>query len=210
MIDILLSSFSKKQKSIFKLLKFWKIFVPLLLSLVFCFLYVGLQHIWWIILGIISIITFFVIIYIEEKKQYNDIEIIFQNYNQKLDELKETLENYKYGENNECNWYSEDKIIYLIECLENSLEKDFQPNLYISMAKSTSIPIISFIAGIIAEKWEMEKAIAIALFILLLVISMIGMAAFGNFICDIVVKSQSKEQKKLLLLQLKDLLQRDF
>lgn len=210
MIDILLRSFSNKQKSIFKLPEFWEIFISLLLSFTFFILYVGFQHISWFILGITSIIIFFIIIYNNEKTQYNNIENTFRNYNTKLNELKEILESYKYGENDEHNWYSEDKITYLIECLENSLEKDFQPNIYVSMAKSTSIPIISFIAGIIAEKWEVEKSIAIALFILLLVISMIGMAYFGNFICDIVIKSQSKDQKKLLLSSLKDLLHRDF
>lgn len=207
MIDILLSSFSKEQKSVFKLLEFWEVFISLLSIFAFFILYIGFQHISWFILGITSIIIFFIIIYKNDKTQCDNVETTFQNYNAKLNKLKETLESYKYGE---YNWYSKEKIIYLIECLENSLEKDFQPNIFISMARSISVPIISFIAGIIAEKWEMDQAISIALCILILGISIIGMIAFGNFICDIAMKSQSKDQKRLLLSLLKDLLHRDF
>lgn len=93
-------------------------------DIAFLMLHQGTTKIVFIILFSLSIIATLIIIVLWEKYDLGRCREKIDNQNSNLDGIKNILESFQYGNNNtNNNWYSAEKIKYLIQSGEAYIEK---------------------------------------------------------------------------------------
>ena len=109
------------------------------------------------------------------------------------------------------NWYSKAKISHLICSFESYIEEEEKRNAkLINLGKTLILPIIGFVAGVIAERSSIEFTLSVGIFALLFIICAYSVCLLFKSIVNTIFKSSSISEMKYLLSLLKDLLVRDF
>lgn len=135
----------------------------------------------------------------------------FVEYNKKLNLLHDVLTEIKYSKNGKKNWCSKNKIEYLInECTEMINHRLLPQKQTLEFVKLMILPIISFVAGVISQKTNIEQAIQYAVIALFIVIIIWGIKQIIEFIEEITMKSSSVSTIESVRHMLSDLLVRDF
>ncbi len=149
----------------------------------------------------------------KKEKALND----YKDYNKELDNLRIILEKAKYNnpnsssssQPNKLNWYTKDKINYLIAEFEKlSSRKSKDPS--IDILKILLIPVVTFAGKAIADKANLNTTISVALCAILVIISLWGVIIIFKSIFDWIFYSMSDSQAKRIHSLLKDLYIRDF
>lgn len=140
------------------------------------------------------------------KKGWNE----YVDYNNRLNQLRDVLAELKCNDNG-ANWNSKNKIEYLInECTEMINQRLLPQKQTLEFIKLMILPIISFVAGVISQKTNIEQAIQYAAIALLIVIIIWGIKQIIEFIDEITMKSSSINTIESVRHMLSDLLVRDF
>lgn len=124
--------------------------------------------------------------------------------------MRDVLAELKCNDNG-ANWNSKNKIEYLInECTEMINQRLLPQKQTLEFIKLMILPIISFVAGVISQKTNIEQAIQYAVIALLIVIIIWGIKQIIEFIDEITMKSSSINTIESVRHMLSDLLVRDF
>ena len=135
-------------------------------------------------------------------------QLKFKEYNKRLDIIKKLLIELKY---NHKNWYSSEKIQYLIESGELIVEKYKSTNArLLDLGKTFLFPIISFVAGAISSNAKLSEIFLIAFVISFLLTILVFFTKLLSLIVDLAFKSSSIKEIEKLVQLLKDLHSRDF
>ena len=162
-----------------------------------------------VIVSIGSFIGMLVVVSIWDKNNIKRYSNHYENLNIRLDILKNILKNFRYG----CfkNWYSKAKINHLICSFESYIkEKENRNTKLINLGKTLILPIIGFVAGVIAERSSIEFTLSVGIAAFLFIICVYSLQLLFEAIENIIFKSLSIYEMKYLLSLLKDLLARDF
>lgn len=162
-----------------------------------------------LIFSLLSIIALYVVIALWERDNLKRYNTQFKEHNKRLDIIKKILIEFSYDDNK--NWYSAEKIQYLIQSGELSLEerKNTDTRLF-DLGKTIFFPIIGFVAGVISDKANLNEIIGITIIALLVLIISVSLAKILSFVTDLILKSSSINEMNSLILLLKDLYSRDF
>lgn len=162
-----------------------------------------------LIFSLLSIIALYVVIALWERDNLKRYNTQFKEHNKRLDIIKKILIEFSYDDNK--NWCSAEKIQYLIQSGELSLEerKNTDTRLF-DLGKTIFFPIIGFVAGVISDKANLNEIIGITIIALLVLIISVSLAKILSFVTDLILKSSSINEMNSLILLLKDLYSRDF
>ncbi|MBD5111427.1 MAG: hypothetical protein HDT42_02665 [Ruminococcaceae bacterium] len=215
MINLLIDSFiSQREKMSTRARKYLFLSISLIVVSFVVFL-IFITNVNWTWCGVISIIT--AIAYLGvlakwENVNRKDVSTRFSNYNNRLDGLRDTLINFQYQKGNEnINWYSKNKIQYLIDMCNELVGELSSPKIkYTEFLKLTILPIVSFSAGVLADKASLEISLSIAILAILFVIFIWEIKQLYVFVINFIFKSSSTDELKNLTYALNDLLIRDF
>lgn len=214
MLQLIIDAYEEKSKdeNFFKRLKkmdkLSQIFCVIMIAgLVLGVIFLLFKKIVWSICTLISwviiIIIFCFIITAKWRKKWKEN---VQNYNEKLDRLKEVLI--------EVNYYSKNRIEKLIVQCEKSIH-----DLIVHKEKGSEkrnrfidrfiLPIVAFAAGALSKTTDPTELIALCILaIIIIVILNWYIYVFGIFVEDLL--GNELEKRKYLLEKLEDLLMRDF
>ncbi len=210
-IDVLLSQKEKtpiKEKILFAI-----IVLVIAAPLIFLFMFlIDVNKLHW---GIISAAVSFaipVMLFLLESNRIKGVMARYTDYNNRLDKLRDTLINLKYDNSGISeNWYSKSKIQYLINECDKLLAETTSPRGgSIDFLRFMIVPIISFVAGVIADKASIEVSLSFAFIALTLALSIWGINEIVKFLDDIILKSSSINTIINVRNKLKDLQERDF
>lgn len=211
MINILLEAYIAKAKIKRKISWVYVVIaiVTMLSSVVFLFLYGAKEHIVLAFISLLSVIALYVDIALWERENLKQYKTRFEEHNKRLNSVRDILKEFTYENNN--NWYSAEKIQYLIQSGESSVEERKNTNIRLfDLGKTMVFPIIAFVAGIIADSAKLDEVFAIAFIALLMVTLLASLAKIFSFVTDLIFKSTSINEMNTLILLLKDLYSRDF
>jgi len=210
-IEILLS---KKDKMPRKGIGFLIVSAVLFIGTLIClfFFLADVDKVVWGILSVILPIVQLVIFYVMEKCKINKATDKYTDYNKKLDEIRDILISLTYDNNGiHGNWYSKNKIRHLIcECNKLLEEKSAPKSGILDFFKSMLLPVITFVAGVIADKASMEISLSLAVIAATFAFFMWGVNWIIKFLDDIILESSSADTIRSVSNMLKDLLERDF
>lgn len=203
-IDVLLS---QKEKILFFVIVL-VIAVPLIFLFVFL---IDTNKVHWGIISAVTSLAIPVVLFFLEGNRIKRAMKSYSDYNDRLDKFRDTLINLKFDSNGTSrNWYSKSKIQYLIGECDKLLTETDSPKRSIDFFKFMIVPILSFVAGIIADKASLEVSLSFAVIALTLALSIWGINEIIKFLDDIILKSSSVNTLKDVSNKLKDLLERDF
>lgn len=169
------------------------------------------SELYWGIISVVTSLAIPIVLYLSERNRINDALDNYDDYNKSLDILRETLIDLKYDINGASgNWYSKSKIQYLISECDELLEENATENKSVSFLKFMVIPIVSFVAGVIADKASIWMSLSVAVIAFLFALSMWGIYEIIKFLDDIILKSSSANTIKNIRNKLKALQERDF
>lgn len=168
----------------------------------------------WGLILFVPIVIFFVNFKLWEIKNQKIYKERLTEHNKLLNEVREILQtDFKYSTDmgNEKNWYSENKIKYLISSCESYIEEQKKNNIkLVELSKTIILPIIAFVAGVFSENSSINDALILAFIALFVVVIVYSIGKILSFVIDLVLKSSSIAEMKRLLFLLKELLARDF
>lgn len=211
MIYLVLDSFIVKSKSQYR-----KVLIAELIILAVAIVFLILSCVCNVFCAIGSgaaLLLFFIILIVHDIKKRKEVDKRFDDYNSSLDELANILRNFLFSneDNTNENWYSADRIKYLIKMCDNLIYTNIEnKNKTIKFLKSAIIAIIGFGAGILAEKASLEINIVIGFVALVVVILIYCFSEIGEILNNLLFKSDSSEEIMNLKSALMDLLLRDF
>lgn len=161
------------------------------------------------IMTLLSVITLFIDIVLWERKDLKQYKIRCDEYNKRLDCVRNILKNFNYDRGK--NWYSSSKIQYLIQSGESFVEEHKKTNVRLfEFGKTIFFPIIAFVAGAIVNNAKINEVILTAIIVLFGLLIIIFLIKSFSLIMDIFFKSSSINEMNNLILLLKDLNSRDF
>lgn len=211
MINILLEAYIAKAEIKRKIHKGYMAATILTLILVIAFILLCefTKCIWFSPLSLLSIIALYVVIALWERDNLKKYKTQFKDHNKRLNIIKNILMEFSYDNNK--NWYSAEKIQYLIQSGELSLEerKNTGKRLF-DLGKTIFFPIIGFVAGVIADRANFDEILGITFIALLMSIIFVTFDKIFSFITDLILKSSSISEMNTLIQLLKDLYSRDF
>lgn len=210
-IDVLLSK--KEKMPIKEKFLFFVIVLVIAVPLIFLFVFlIDTNKVHWGIISAVTSLAIPVVLFLLEGNRIKRAMKSYSDYNDRLDTFRDTLINLKFDSNGTSgNWYSKSKIQYLIgECDKLLTETDSPKSRSIDFFKFMIVPILSFVAGIIADKASIEVSLSFAVIALTLALSIWGINEVIKFLDDIILKSSSVNTLKDVSNKLKDLLERDF
>lgn len=211
MINILLEAFIAKYKKTKTCInKYLIIMILTLISfIVFMILYFIKHEIIFVIISLISFVFSTIDIAAWEKYNYNQFQFKYEEHNEQLNAIKSILMEFKYNGNN--NWYSKDKIKYLIHSGELYIEEHQQNNTkLLDLCKNSIIPIVAFVAGIISDNSTISDALAYGVVTIGFLIFLYSVVKIISFSTDLIFRSTSINEMKYLIFMLNELLLRDF
>ncbi len=209
-IDVLLSQ--KEKMPIKEKLLFFVIVLVITVPLIFLFVFlIDTNKVHWGIISAVTSLAIPVVLFFLEGNRIKRAMKSYSDYNDRLDKFRDTLINLKFDSNGTSgNWYSKSKIQYLIGECDKLLTETDSPKRSIDFFKFMIVPILSFVAGIIADKASLEVSLSFAVIALTLALSIWGINEVIKFLDDIILKSSSVNTLKDVSNKLKDLLERDF
>lgn len=210
-IDVLLSQ--KERMPIKEKILFFVIVLVIAVPLIFLFVFlIDTNKVHWGIISAVTSLAIPVVLVLLERNRIKKAMKSYSDYNDRLDRFRDTLINLKFdSKGTPGNWYSKSKIQYLIgECDKLLTETDSPKSKSIDFLKFMIVPILSFVAGVIADKASIEVSLSFAVIALTLALSIWGINEVIKFLDDIILKSSSVNTLKDVSNKLKDLLERDF
>lgn len=209
-IDVLLSQ--KEKMPIKEKFLFFVIVLVIVIPLIFLFVFlIDTNKVHWGIISAVTSLAIPVVLFLLEGNRIKRAMKSYSDYNDRLDKFRDTLINLKFNSNGTSgNWYSKSKIQYLIGECDKLLTETNSPKRSIDFFKFMIVPILSFVAGIIADKASLEISLSFAVIALTLALSIWGINEAIKFLGDIILKSSSVNTLKDVSNKLKDLLERDF
>ena len=220
MIHYLLYSISYNKKiSQDRRLYFYGYLASLLITVISIFSFAISYMLYTVLTGIAGVAGMIVVSVLIEKHNKKMIATDYQNYNKELDELRSLLKQAEYHNPSresdyispKLNWYSKDKVKYLIEEFKNlSSANAGYDDSSVNQLKMTLLPVISFAGGVIADKAEFKVSIVIALLVAALILVTWGSAQILKALSDEIFVSTSDRQVKKVYSLLSDLYIRDF
>ena len=212
-IYLILDAFITKNK-----IQYLKWLIACVASLIVActFLVLALNFTYMFFIGSISSVSaFFAFLIIMENKRRKDVKERFKKYNQRLDDLKSTLKDFEFSNNRKNktekhNWYNPDRIKYLIEMCDSLIHDSTKKDKNIEAFKNAFLPIIGFIAGILADKATLEVNLIIGVIALIIIMLICALREIDDSLNTFVFKSNSVEEITRLKMGLMDLLLRDF
>ncbi len=209
-IDVLLSQ--KEKMPIKEKILFFVIVLVIAVPLIFLFVFlIDTNKVHWGIISAVTSLAIPVVLFFLEGNRIKRAMKSYSDYNDRLDKFRDTLINLKFDSNGTSrNWYSKSKIQYLIGECDKLLTETDSPKRSIDFFKFMIVPILSFVAGIIADKASLEVSLSFAVIALTLALSIWGINEIIKFLDDIILKSLSVNTLKDVSNKLKDLLERDF
>ncbi len=215
MIHYLLYSISYNKKiSQDRRLYFCGYLASLLITVISIFSFAISYMLYTVITGIAGAVGMIVVSVLIEKHNKKMIATDYQNYNKEPDELRSLLKQAEYHNPSRAsdyispklNWYSQDKVKYLIEEFKNlSSANAGYDDSSVNQLKMTLLPVISFAGGVIADKAEFKVSIVIALLVAALIILSWGSAQILQALSDEIFVSTSDRQVKKVYSLLSDL-----
>lgn len=173
------------------------------------------QKLYTVFSGILGLIVFLIVSVLLEKHNKKTVNNDYQKYNTELDYLRKLLKEAEYDDpasnSFKLNWYTKDKIKYLMdefEKLSNPQKKFDDPA--VNSLKFAMIPIISFAGGVVADKAKLETSICIAFIIAMIILALWGITQAVKSFADEIFFSTSDYQIKRIYSLLSDLYIRDF
>lgn len=183
------------------------------------FAYILEQKSYTIITGFAGLIGFIVVAILIERHNKKAVDNDYKKYNSQLDALSKLLKEAEYdtptsrnsSNPTKLNWYTKDKIKYLIDEFEKlSTSKSKIEDSAVSSLKFAMIPIISFAGGVIADKAKLETSIGIAFIVAMIVVSFWGITQLVKSFADEIFFFTSDYQARRIYSLLSDLYIRDF
>lgn len=213
MITLILDAFIAKNK-----IQYLKLIIACVVSLISScvFFWLTLKLTYMFLIGVIaSVIAFFAFLIIMERKKRKDVKERFKKYNQRLDDLMLILKDFeisdnKNGKTENDNWYSPDRIKYLIEMCDSLIHDSTKKDKNIEAFKNALLPVIGFVAGVLADKATLEVNLAMGVITLIVIMLICALREIDDFLNTFVFKSNSVEEITRLKMGLMDLLLRDF
>lgn len=228
MIHLILDAYIEKTKYELKRLKPFHFEMVLLiiffvLMVVFVILTEFINKLWTIGI-IISFISFYILISVGNKKLRRMTIERFYRYNVRLDKLKEILMSFKFSKSKTIDekdkmenfaeketWYSAERIKYLIKmCDALNYNNSMASDKSLVFLKTSAFPVLSFAAGVIAEKASLEISLTLAVWALFIILCCFALVKFNDLLNFLFFKSDSREKIMGLKSDLMDLLLRDF
>ena len=210
-IDALLSQ--KEKTPIIEKIFFSVIVLVIAAPLIFLFVFlIDVNKVQWGIISAATSVAIPVALFWLEKNRIKSVMKCYADYNNRLDKFRDTLISLKYDNNGiSGNWYSKSKIQYLINECDKLLAETTSPRgRSTDFLKFMIVPIISFVAGVIADKASIEVSLSFAAIALALALSIWGINEIVKFFDSIILKSSSFNTIINVRNKLKDLLERDF
>lgn len=216
MLQLIIDAFEEKNKdeNFFKSLKKMDILnrifvvVIILVTILSYILFLIKKYKWSLYTIAGMVIVLYILIYILSVRSRKKWKDNIKNYNKKLDKLKDIL-----SEEN-INYYSENKIKYLIDQCDKSINDRISVNEKKKEKRHRFIekyilPIVAFGAGVMSDKIDISELIQICIMaIIIIIIINIYIWLIDIFIEEIT--GTELEKKKSLKCKLEDLLIRDF
>ncbi len=215
MINIIIDALIlKSDKMSFKeMVLFFALAFIIATPLAFLFIFLtNVNQVYWGAISAITALAIPIVIFLLERHRIKRAKDNFDVYNYKLDQLRDVLKELTYKSNGvDSNWYSKEKIQYLInECNKTIDECSSPKRKSMDFLKLTVLPIISFVAGVIADKASMETSLSLAGVAVTFAFTIWGVKQIVEFLDDLILKSSSIGTIKSVRDKLKDLLVRDF
>lgn len=230
MIHLILDAYIEKTKYELKRLKpFHFEMVLLIIFFVLIVVFVILAEFinkLWTIGAIISSILFVILISVGNKKLRRMTIERFYRYNVRLDNLKEILMSFKFSKSKTIDekdkdkmenfaeketWYSAERIKYLAKMCDNlNHNNSMLSDKSIVFLKTYGFAVLSFAAGVIAEKASLEISLTLAIWVFLIIACYFALVKLNDLINFLLFKNNSREKVMELKSDLMDLLLRDF
>ena len=210
MINILLEAYIAESKLQIKRKIDWVYLIIAIIatsiSIILLLLYCSKNNTALVIIAFLFLIALYIDGVLWEKQSIKKYQLKFKEYNKRLDIIKKLLIELKY---NHKNWYSSEKIQYLIESGELIVEKYKSTNArFLDLGKTFLFPIIS--AGAISSNAKLSEIFLIAFVISFLLTILVFFTKLLSLIVDLAFKSSSIKEIEKLVQLLKDLHSRDF
>lgn len=212
MINILLEAYIAESKLQIKRKIDWVYLIIAIIatsiSIILLLLYCSKNNTALVIIAFLFLIALYIDGVLWEKQSIKKYQLKFKEYNKRLDIIKKLLIELKY---NHKNWYSSEKIQYLIESGELIVEKYKSTNArLLDLGKTFLFPIISFVAGAISSNAKLSEIFLIAFVISFLLTILVFFTKLLSLIVDLAFKSSSIKEIEKLVQLLKDLHSRDI
>lgn len=163
----------------------------------------------WIAAAILVVIVP-ILIYLLDRHYIKNGWNEYVDYNNQLNQLRDVLAELKCNDNG-ANWNSKNKIEYLInECTEMINQRLLPQKRTMEFIKLMILPIISFVAGVISQKTNIEQSLQYAGIAFSFVILIWSIKQITDFFDEITMKSSSVSTIESVRHILSDLLVRDF
>ena len=182
------------------------------LVLVIVFMLLASLSLWFCIGIIISLMAFFISLSVQERHNRKRISERYKAYNDDLNKLVGILSSFSYlSSGNNITWYNSDRVKYLIKmCDLMAYENVHKTRTSNEFLKSGFIAVLSFGAGVFAEKASLETNLQIIVIAIFLILTIYSINELIKMIDDFLFKSNSIEIILKLKYSLMDLLMRDF
>lgn len=165
-----------------------------------------------LIIQIAIIVLYFVYVVCSENKRCKRWEIDFTEYNNTLDEISKILKKLKYQKGSgEGNWYSKEKIDYLIVSAEKWITEQNEGKAKLEkLAHIIVLPVVGFVAAVIQENASIADAISIGVVVIIALAMVYVIDRILSIVVDAVIKTASIDKMAMLMNLLQDLRARDF
>ena len=165
-----------------------------------------------LVIQIVASVLFLAFVVYSEDKKCQKWKTEFNEYNKTLDEISKILKALEYQNAFGCgNWYSKEKIDYLIASSEKWIsEQNESKAKHEKLAHIVVLPVVGFIAAVIQENVSVEDAVSIGV-VVIVVVGMWYIIDRGvSMLIDSVIKTASIDEMTMLMNLLQDLRARDF
>lgn len=191
--------------------------LPILVDAIYVVVIIALLFLKWNIyiklaIQITTSILFLAFVVRSENKRSQKWETDFNEYNTNLNEMADILKTFKYQKTSgNGNWYSEEKIDYLIASAEKWITEQYESKAKLEkLAHVIVLPIVGFVAAVIQEKASVVDAISIGVAAIVIVGMGYVVDKGVSMLIDSVIKTTSIDKMTMLRNLLQDLKARDF
>lgn len=161
---------------------------------------------------IVASILFLAFVVRSENKRGQKWETDFNEYNTNLNEMSDILKTFKYqNASGNGNWYSEEKIDYLIASAEKWITEQNESKAKLEkLAHVVVLPVVGFVAAVIQENASVVDVISIGVAVIVVVSIGYVVDRGVSMLIDSVIKTTSIDKMTMLRNLLQDLKARDF
>ncbi len=165
-----------------------------------------------LVVQIVAAILFLAFVVYWENKRCKKWKTAFDEHNKTLDEIAEILKALEYKNGSGCdNWYSEEKIDYLIISAEKWITEHTERKSEIEkLAHVVVLPVIGFVAAVIQDNATVEDAISIGVAVIIIVAMGYVIDKGVSMLIDSIIKTASIDEMSMLMNLLQELKARDF